>query len=211
MKLDKQVKLVKQGFPPPPPLLIQKKKVVNGTIPWFTDGVDRLCSRKGCSRLSSPFRVWYKERPPGRRVSLTGEKEKMKKVLFEMKRQAGGSSQSSVSVPALMLLVLVNHQPKKADSRSMQEEQAELRSPSTAGGHPDQQGCSTWFFHWAMAMWCTQVRKEPLKTQTWRLVKGNRQLGKDGFLWFYKLDHILSLMCWIRTSQATLESQWPST
>jgi hypothetical protein len=62
----------------------------------------------------------------------------------------------------------------------MQKElRAEVRrSPSVVGGQPDQGGYSTWFFPRAMAMRCTQVRKEPLKTQTWRHVKmwGNRQL-----------------------------------
>lgn len=89
MKLDKQVKS-EAGIPTPTPTADTEEKGCDQNHSMIHgDGVDRLCSlQKGCSRLSSPFRVWYKESDHLGGGSLTGEKEKMKRC-SEMKRQAG--------------------------------------------------------------------------------------------------------------------------
>lgn len=200
MKLDKQVKLVKQDSHPHPHCWYRRKRL------WpepFHDS-RRWCGQtmqpsKGCSRLSSPFRVWYKERrPPGRSVPNRWEGED-EKVLWNEKT-GGGSSQELSFCSSTNASGLVNHQPKRL-TPDARRAKGRLRKPfprqvdiqtSRAAAHGSSTG------QWPCG--APRPRKEPLKTQTWRLVKGEQTTRKDSFSWFYKLTIFWGLMCWIRTS-----------
>ena len=93
MKLDKQVKLVKQGFPPPSPTADTEEKrlwleLFYDSLRWWGQSMQPSKGMQQTELLSESgtTRVTTREECP-----LTGEKEM--KSCSEMKRQEGGSSQ----------------------------------------------------------------------------------------------------------------------